>query len=353
MLTKENSTNKEFTFPHSAPLKMQRSCGILSTASYLPEKIVTTEELCSKRDDGITEKAVELSIGVLERRVAEGFSDTDLLAEAAVKCLERSGIKAEELSKIIVNKFLGDSILPMTASYLQDKIGCTKAVQSFDIDGGINSFLQSFDIAQKCIDMGDKYILIVSGGIINGLTDVSEPRNVFTYGDGAAAILLGPAKKSEFEASYFFSNYDYVDLYTGFSRSKKYHGHDFFEKTDFEDICSMYETGNWMQAREFILEAMQHTSDQLLEQADLDIDDIDLFLITENNVRMWRDIISKIGIPQEKCCSLIEKYGNTLSAMIPLMINDARESGRLKDGMRVMILSVGEGINGGGIIYKQ
>lgn len=344
----------DFEFPDSAPLKPELSCQIISTAAYLPEKRVTNDEIIEKMNLSISDKAVRSTIGTVERRIVEeGVCDTDLMVEAARKCLDQAGVKPENLTKLIVNKFLGDRVLPMTASFLQSRLGCTKAIHSFDIDGGINSFLQSFDMAQKLIGTGDEYILIVSGGIISALVEKDDPRALLTYGDGAAAVLIGPADSSEFEASYFFSNCEFADLYTGFSRTTKYRGYDFFETHSFENVCEMYETGNWLEAREFILTAMDHTCAELLSQADLTLEDIDLFLITENNIRMRNDIIEKIGIPEDKCHSVIEKYGNTLSAMIPIMINDVRETGRFKEGDRVMILSVGEGINGGGIIYKQ
>jgi len=116
------------------------------------------------------------TIGVERRHIAEkDEDDSDILAKSARGCLEKYGILPDDLSRIIVNKFVGDNFLPMTASRLQGKIGSKTAVHAFDIDGGISSFLYSMDAASRFINSGDEYILISSGGVISKFVSKADP----------------------------------------------------------------------------------------------------------------------------------------------------------------------------------
>ena len=340
-----------FIFPEIKKSIIQRHCGIIATATAFPETVVTNAEIITKYNHGVTDIAVEKTFGVKQRRVAEdGVVDTDLLSRAALACLKKAGVKPEQLSKLIINKFIGDRVLPMTASLVQKKLNCSDAIQSFDVDGGANSFLQAFDLASSSINCGDGYILIVSGGIINTLVSRTDPRFAFLYGDAAAAVLLGPTDFKHIESSYFFSNYHFADLATGFSHIKEM-SPDIFIKKEYEPLYEQYRTGNWKDAQPFILEACRTAAHKMLDASGLTMNDIDLFLITENNARLWKAIIAELGIDLKKTISVIQDHGNTMSAMIPLQMDKAYGEKRMQIGSSIMILSIGEGISFGGIIY--
>jgi len=122
----------------------------LSTDSYIPEKVVENEEIIEKYHPSFKNEVIVKTIGVERRHIAEkDEDDSDILAKSARGCLEKYGILPDDLSRIIVNKFVGDNFLPMTASRLQGKIGSKTAVHAFDIDGGISSFLYSMDAASR------------------------------------------------------------------------------------------------------------------------------------------------------------------------------------------------------------
>lgn len=341
-----------YSFPELKKRIFNRHCKILSTGSFFPETVVTNDQIIRDYDHKVTDVVIRKTVGVRERRVAEkGYADSDLLVIAAQQCLQKAGIKPEELSKILVTKFLGDRALPMTASFLQRKLNCTHAVQSFDIDGGINSFLQAFDLACCAINSGDKYILIVSGGIINTLVKKTDPRYAFLFGDGAAAILLGPSDELHIESSYFFTNHEFIDHTTGFSHRKRFSS-DIHETKNYEILYDLYETGDWKNTCDFIVEACKTTVNKILQDCGIDLNEIDLFLITESNRRQWQTIIDNLNIDTNKTVSVIEKYGNTMSAMLPVLLDEAFKTGRIREGSRIFLLSIGEGISGGGLIYR-
>lgn len=342
-----------YVFPEPKKRNITRHCRILATAVNYPERVVTNDEICSREGFQISPKAVEASLGAAERRVAEkGICDSDLLVKAAESCLAKAGVKADQLSKILVNKFLGDRALPMTAAFVQDKLNCPAAVQALDVDGGINSFLQAFEMARNLINMGDRYILIVSGGIVHSLTDGSDSRNAFAFGDGAAAVLIGPGEKQSVLGSYFFTGSQYIDLMTGFSVLNQFRGGDFVQNTSTEKMSHIYENGDWLTAKSFIVAGMKHTVEVLAEESGLQLADIDCFLITENHHLLWKELITALNIPKEKCVTTFREYGNTLSAMVPTMIDRVFESDLAGSGTSIMILSIGEGINAGGMVYR-
>ncbi|MBN2737372.1 MAG: hypothetical protein JXR70_10365 [Spirochaetales bacterium] len=342
---------KNYHFPRSIKRNYTTFAKIIDTYAYLPDKIITNNDIIASTGLKVTDQAIQKTVGVKERRqAAVGKSDSDLLLQAATGCLSQAGIEASQLSKIIVNKFVGDKLLPMTASMLQAKLHCPMAVQSFDIDGGMNSFLQSFEIAANMINCGDKYILIVSGGIINPFININDARHQFLFGDAATALLLGPSKKRHILATYQFSNYDYIEKAIGFQvrKNTKQNCH----ITRRQELSDLYKIEDWTNTIPFIKMALKQTVDSLVEQANTTRNEIDLLLVTEYNQNIRDAIIESSGISKNKSLSILHKYGNTLSASLPLLIQEAKSGNRLKKDTLIMMLSLGEGISGGGILYN-
>jgi 3-oxoacyl-[acyl-carrier-protein] synthase-3 len=322
-------------------------------ASVLPQNQISNEQISLKQNNPLPETIICRMIGVENRHVAPSdISDTELLAIAAEECLLNAGVRIEQVSKIIVNKFLGDRILPPTASILQKKLGCKKAIQCIDIDGGMNSFIQSFLMAAKCIQSGDENILIVSGGICNKLISQEDPRVSYLFGDGATAVLLGRSENAHILSYYEFSNYDYAHIFEAMNFFK-------VSQTNPESLTcdpalhDLYTMKNWKDAQEFIMEAALHTLKCLLESARCSFDQIDHFLVTEINRPLWEKILNYLNIPIVKTTSLLKCQGNTLTANFPMLLVDCEKKQILQPGQKILMLSIGEGICGGGCIYQK
>lgn len=340
----------EYSFPKKKRVKSNRFSKIVSSASYFPERIVTNEEIISKNNLPFAEKIIEKSVGVKERRVSpDGIADSDLLSEAARRCLDKAGLKPEDLSRVIVTTFIGDRQFPMTASMVLKKLECKIAIQGFDMEGGSNSFLQALDLSEKYINTGDDYILILSGGICNKFISKTDPRTAFLFGDGASAILVGKADSEHFSDSYFYSNYNYFDNVKGYSVKGISES---ICSGKIEDLYDSYKLDNWKVVEDFYLEATDEIVKNVLTDNGLNIEDIDLVFLTENNRPLKNSILKRLGISEDKSETILESYGNTMSAMLPLLYNKAEESGKLKKGMNILFLSHGEGVSGGGIVYK-
>ena len=342
-----------YEFPPYRSWTPSRPCQILSYASAVPARSVSNQEIIDRNGLKLPDAMVRRTVGVSSRFVADAnLADSDLLTRAARECLEKAGIPVERLSKLIANKFLGDRILPPTASIVQRKLGSNLAFQCMDIDGGANSFLQALDMAARCIAMGDEYVLVVSGGLCHDFTSRTDLRTAFLYGDGAAALLLGPADETHIVGSYFFSNPAYLDQACGI-RFIDIASVDLDAPDAEAKMRDLLRLGNWKDSQDFVLDAAKTTVDRLLEGAGLAMGEIDRFLVSESNGPLWESILAHVGIPREKTESMLATHGNTMTANLPLLYAAGQSRTPLLPGQHTLFLSFGEGISGGGILYKH
>ena len=346
----------EYIFPKNKKIKFNRYSKIISTGSHLPDRVVTNDDIIRENSLKVTDSVIRKTIGVANRREAEqGASDSDILCKAALDCLGKVNLVPENISKLIVTKFIGDRILPMTASMLQRKLGSNLAFHALDVDGGINSFLSALNLATRYIStsMDEQNILIASGGLNRIAVSNNDPRIAFLFGDGAGAILLKEDNDPHFLASYEFTNWNHVN-FAG-SRDLKFSpeiSERIFEQGEYSLLQDLYTMSNWKDTKDFYTKSIIHTKNMLLEQADMKFQDIDLILLTENNQQMTNLALESLKVPIEKNISLIEEYGNTMSAMLPILLDHVFTNNLVDTGMNIMLLSFGEGISGGGIIYR-
>ncbi len=342
------------SFPKRAKKCFNRHCKILASSSFIPPRVVANEEIIQKYNFPFKSSAIFKSLGVETRHVAEEhMADSDVLKESSQKCLNKIGLSPEKLSRLIVNKYYGDNLLPMTASKLLDKLGSKVAVHSFDIDGGVSAFLYSVDVISRFINTGDDYILLSSGGVNTRLMNKHDPKVAFLFGDASASLLFGYSEEKHILASYFYTNPQYYDL--ALAKAVPF-ALDADSKPIFDDRNSItfdsYRIGDLKIAEELYIEAAREISANLLDESGLVMDDIDLVLVTENTRQIWELTLEALGVSEHKSISVLKNYGNTMTAMLPLLIDVGFETGRIQPGMRIMLISHGEGINGGGLIYK-
>lgn len=350
-----------FIFPPTRRRIIRQHSRILASATFFPQRSVSNQEIIDAYHLPVTDQAVRKTLGVAQRRVAEaGITDSDLLTAAAQRCLEQAGINANQLTKILVTKFIGDRILPMTASLVQRKLGNDATLQvamhAVDLEGGGNAFINALDLSTRYISTtaaDEQYILILSGGLHNLPVSKTDPRLAFLFGDGAAALLLAPAPQAHFLASYSYTNYAYFHV-AGTRRmlmDQKVSDR-LYEQGDFELLFDLYQMGNWKETLDFYLQAAEVTCQRLLEESGLALADIDLVLVTENNQRLRELTLARLGVSPDRSLSVISEYGNTMTAMLPILLDQAFREGRLGAGKRVMLISHAEGASGGGMIYQ-
>jgi 3-oxoacyl-[acyl-carrier-protein] synthase-3 len=349
---KTNTYSSAISFPDIKPLRINRYAKIVSTGVGVPKKVMTNQDIIDKYDYVATDRAIQFSIGIKERRwVSEDESFEGLMAEAITQCLERANVNIEEVDRIIYTKLLSVQNIPASTVAVLKKLGVKKGIPGFDVTCACSGFVHVMDMALKYIATGDDYVLILGGGISSKrIQQCKNPstKTVFLFGDGIVAMLLGPSKTKHFFSSYIFTNhqlYDNAFIPCGTTMlAKGYHDTG-------NDILTM----QIVDGKVILDSAVEYTkiiADKLLSMANITLDEVDYFITSDQSTRIWEAQVKALGIPFEKSLSLFERYGNTVAPMSPLILNELISSNRIKRGDIVMMMAHGAGASSGGLLFK-
>ncbi len=340
----------KLVYPDSQPPDLQRHARVLSTSVVVPERVVTNDEIIQRYDLIATDRAVQFSLGIQERRYAdEDAYVSDLLAEAARQCLDRANISAEQVDRIIYTKLMGDQMIPATAIKVVEKLGIRRGIPAFDILAACSGFVHLMDMAIRYIDTGEDYVLILGGDIssrLAGAKNKKDTRTIFLQGDAVTAMLLGVSPQRHFLASYLYTDNTYFDYsYIPF-------GTELLNKTQaFDDQMFNMQMPNGMVIHESVVDSCELVTAKLLAQAGLGLDGVDVFITSDQTALTWKAQLEKMQVPASKSSSAFHKYGNTVAALSPINLHEMIASGRLQRGMTVLFQAHGAGASGGGFIF--
>jgi 3-oxoacyl-[acyl-carrier-protein] synthase-3 len=304
---------------------------ILGVGRYLPERRVTNFDLAKMFNT--SDEWVRQRTGIVERRFAdEGVYCSDLALEAAKEALKSAGMKAEDLDFIIFATLSPDH------HFLAD-------IGAMDIRNQCSGFLYSLATADAFVRIGMyKRILVVGAEVhSSGLSFTDEGRDVSViFGDGAGAVIVGP---SEDQSRGILSNHLHAD--GRFADILRLEMFDISKKPCLTH--EMLDRGSlWpkMQGKEVFRVAVGKIP-ELVEEAlkanGLKIEDVDLFIPHQANLRINQFAAAKLGVPEEKFYSNIQRYGNTTAASLPIALSEVLEQGLLKEGQIMMMVSFGAG----------
>lgn len=341
-------------FPEIKPLSIKRHAKIVATGVGLPENTVTNQDIIDQYNIIATDRAVQYSLGIKERRWVDVHQKLDdLMAKAVKNCLERAGMNIDQINRIIYTRLLGDYQVPAASVAVLRKLGATTGIPAFDISSACSGFMHAMDLALRFIATGDDYVLVIGGGMTStGIQAFRKPnpKTVFLFGDAIAAMLIGVSKTKHFLASYIITNhklYDnaYIPCGTRLLQGNVPDLHD-----DFDILNMKIADGNLIQ--QSAVEYARVIAGKLLSVTGLSLEDIDFFVTSDQSTRIWEAQLQALGIPPEKSLSLFCKYGNTVAAMSPLNLDGLIQSGRLKRGHLVMMMAHGAGASSGGMIFR-
>ena len=305
---------------------------IISTGSYLPEKILTNHDLEKMVDtshDWIFERT-----GINQRHIANDDESTvDMAYKASLKSIERSDISAKDIDMIIVATTTPERAFPSTAVLLQNKLDI-KNCFAFDINAACTGFIYALDVADKYIKNNSiNNILVIGAEKMSSLVDWSDRNTCVLFGDGAGAAIISSCNTPGIISSTIGSNGSYKDLLTVNPDS------DFIEMKG-NDVFKI------------AVNTMGKIARETLEQHDLKIDDIDLLIPHQANSRIINAIAKKISLPYEKIIMTVGNHGNTSAASIPLAIDYAAETGNLKKEDTILLEAFGAGFTWGSTLLK-
>jgi 3-oxoacyl-[acyl-carrier-protein] synthase-3 len=333
-------------FPATKGYLLVRS-RIVSVGSYLPQRILSNVELESMvdtSDEWITERT-----GIKERRIAgEGQSTSDLAYEASLIALERAGMKADDIDMIIVATITGDMPFPSTACFLQNKLGASRAV-GFDINATCSGFLYALYIADGFIRSGMKSrILVVGAEVLSRVTDWKDRTTCILFGDGAgAAIVEGTSEDRGIISMSIHSDgsmWELIHIPGGGSRNP---ASPYTLKNEMHYIRMK---GN--ETFKVAVRTLEEVAVNTLADNGIDPSQLSLLVPHQANLRIIQATADRLNLPMEKVFLNLERYGNTSAASIPIALDEALTTGRIRRGDYILLEAFGGGLTWASALVK-
>jgi len=328
-------------------MRQNQRASITGIGSYLPSKVLTNydlEKMVDTSNDWIIQRT-----GIKERRIVEnGVTTSDLATQASLRAMEDAGVSPKDLDMIITSTITPDHIFPSTSCYIQQKIGATRAC-AFDILAACAGFIYAMSIGQSFINSGAmKTVLVVGAECLSKITDYTDRATCVLFGDGAGAVIIqrNPVKHEILSSSLAAdgSEADVLIMPGGGARNPA-------------SLESIQQRMHYIQfkGKEVFKLAVNNITNLILKttkENGFTLEDIDLIIPHQSNLRIIEATMEKLGLPMEKAFVNIDKYGNTSSASVPIAIDEARKDGRLRKGDIVMLVAFGGGLTWGSSLIR-
>jgi len=314
-----------------------RAC-IAGTGSYVPARVLTNadlERMVETSDSWIVERT-----GIRERRIAApGEACSDLGTRAAESALKAAGVASTDLDLILVATCTGDAPLPSTACLIQHRLGAVRAA-ACDISAACCGFVYALAVGDAYIRTGCRAVLIVGSEVMSAVTDWTDRNVCVLFADGAGAVVLKPTEGERgILSSHLHSDgtlWDLVHVPGGGSRMPA------SEKMLAERQHFVKMRGN--ETFKVAVRTLEEVAREALSANHLSVDDIDLYVPHQANVRIIKAVAARLGLPLDRVVMNMDRYGNTSAASIPLALDEAARAGRIKEGDLIMLGAFGSGL---------
>lgn len=301
---------------------------IISTGKYLPDKVVTNEDL-SKIVETNNEWIVSRT-GIEERRISEDKNCGEMAAEACKQALANGNIDPNDLCCLILATFSPDTFSPAVSCAVHDILDLPEHVISFDVNGACPGFLVGLLVARGVLLQNPgKKALVVASEWSSDFTDWTDRGTCVLFGDGAGAAVVDLSS----DAPIYFTGgtrkgIEAIQVKTSPRAGADHH----VIRMDGQAVFK------------FAVKAMRDAINDLLDQSGLTLDDIDHFICHQANLRIIKYVYEKMGIDPSKFFLNVQKYGNTSAASSAIATAEANEQGILKRGDKIIFVCFGAGL---------
>jgi 3-oxoacyl-[acyl-carrier-protein] synthase III len=318
---------------------------ITGIGAYAPDRVLTNDdlsEMMETSDEWIVERT-----GIRERRIAaEEQALSDLALPAAREALEQAGVSGADVDLLIVATVTPDMAFPSAAAILADELGAGEA-GAYDLSAGCTGFMYAIAQAYGMLAAGlAHHALVVGGDVLSRILDWTDRRTAVLFGDGAGAVVLERVSEGGFlgfELGADGSGGPQLFLPAGGSRAPA-SAETVAEHKHFVQM-------NGREVFKFATRVLVSSAQKVLAECGKSVDDVDVYVPHQANVRIMDHAADKLGIPREKMIVNVDRYGNTSSGSIPLALAEAQAEGRLRDGSLVLMTGMGAGLTwGSGLI---
>jgi 3-oxoacyl-(acyl-carrier-protein) synthase III len=322
--------------------------GILGTGSYLPERVVTNAELATFVRGADPEWALRKTLIQARRFAAEHEATSDLAVRAAENALANARMSADRIDYLIVSTSTGDSPQPPTSSLVQHAIGATRAA-CFDINVVCAGFVFALQLARSLVVANPgAVVLVVAADVYSRILDFDDRRTSVLFGDGAGAAVIGavpePYGLLDIELVTRGDAHKLIYVEAGGSRRPASH----------ETVA---DGGHWFRmdgrgVRDFVLDGVPSALADLLKRAGVTTEDVRHFVPHQANGMMIREVVAAAGLQDAQTHLVLDRYGNTGSASIPIALDEAARSGALAGGDLVLLAGFGGGMAVGAALLR-
>lgn len=311
---------------------------IAGTGSYVPARILTNEDL--ERMVATSDQWVRERTGICERRIAAGGEAcSDLAVQAGKRALTAAGLAATDLDMILVATCTGDYPLPATACLVQHQLGATKAA-ACDLSAACCGFVYALSVADAYVKNGMRHVLVIGSEVMSAITDWTDRNTCVLFGDGAGAVVVSAGDGDRgILSTHLRSDGALCELITvpgGGSRTPP------SEKVLAERLQYIKMKGN--ETFKVAVRTLEEIARSTLSANHLRVEDIDLYVPHQANVRILKAVIERLGLPVERVMLNVDRYGNTSAASIPIALDEAVRERRIANGSLVMLGAFGAGL---------
>jgi 3-oxoacyl-[acyl-carrier-protein] synthase III len=318
------------------------------TGRSAPAHVMSNHDFAAIGIDTSHEWIFERS-GIVERRISrDGESTCSMATDAAMQAMQRAGVAAGELDIIIVSTATPDRLLPATAVDVQASLGASRAA-AVDLSAACSGWLYGLSVAEGMLAAGTaETALVIGTEKMSSIVDWSDRSTCVLFGDGAGAVVLKRSESGKGILSSFMRSDGTLAelLYRPSGGAATPFSADVLEQR------SHYVKMAGREVFKAAVRSMAEAADRALDGAKLTASDIDLLIPHQANVRIIEATAKHSGIPMEKVFVNVERYGNTSSASIPIALDEALESGRVRDGSTVLFVAFGAGFTWASMVVR-
>jgi 3-oxoacyl-[acyl-carrier-protein] synthase-3 len=326
-----------------------RSTVILGTGSYAPDRVLTNAELSQTVDT--SDEWIRSRSGIRERRIAgPGEAMSDMAVAASRRALENAGLQATDIDLIVVATMTADLPMPAAACIIQHKLGVSSNAACFDMNAACSGFVYALDTACAMVSSG-RYnkALVIGAEKLSPIVDWQDRTTCVLFGDGAGAVVIGASSEPNVgllgtKLGAFGDSVELLYISHGGSSSP-------------DTPESIAARGHCMKMKgkevfKLAVRVMDEAARDILEQHQLRADQISLVIPHQANLRIIEAISQYLELPMERFFVNVDRYGNTSAASIPIALDEARRSGRIKPGDINLLVAFGAGLTYGSALIR-
>lgn len=309
---------------------------IIATGSYLPEKILTNEDLSKivdTSDEWITKRT-----GIKQRHIAnDNETVANMGVKAAKRAFEANNINPEDIDLIVVATCSMDKIFPSTACQIQQELGI-KNCQALDVQAACSGFIYALNVANNSIKVGEsKKALVIGAEAMSRTLDWNDRATCVLFGDGAGVVILEASDTPGIIATEIKADGNYQDiLYLNNAKVSE------------DKFLRMQGSAVFKQA----VKSLGDVATQVLKKANVEPKDLDWLVPHQANIRIIQATCKKLNLSEDKVVLTVAKHANTSGASIPLALDIAVRDGRIKPGQNILLEAFGGGLAWGAALIK-